>query len=54
MVRPVVRLLTIVIPAQAGIQGHVSAHERTPRKARSFWIPAFAGTTRGALSSWYA
>jgi len=40
-----VDLLTIVIPAQAGIQG--SAQNQTARRGLSFWVPAFAATTSG-------
>ena len=46
MVRLAAHLLTIVIPAQAGIPGYVSTPKRMARRGPSFWVPAFAGTTR--------
>ena len=45
VLRQAARLLTPVIPAQAGIQARPWPQDRTPLKSLRLWVPAFAGTT---------
>ena len=48
------RLLTLVIPAQAGIQAPLSSPGRMSQRSLRLWVPAFAGTTHGTPSLWHA
>ena len=47
----VARLLTLVIPAKAGIQARLLLHGRASQRILGFWVPAFAGTTQGTPPS---
>ncbi len=47
-------LVTLVIPAQAGIQARLSPQRQTSQRSLRLWVPAFAGTTHGTPSPWYA
>ena len=47
-------LLTLIIPAQAGIQSSLSSLRRTLQRSLRPWVPAFAGSKHGMPSSCYA
>jgi len=53
-VREAARSLSLVIPAQAGIQARLSLQARMSQRSLRPWVPAFAGTTRGTPSLWCA